>query len=117
MLSSVHEVITIEGARAALDLLRPGPAVDVILCDLLMPDMNGMEFYRELARQSPDMAARIIFLSGGANAEQTAEFFQAVPNLAMQKPPSKADLLRAIECLLSGVGEAPGVPSACPERS
>ncbi|MEO8181324.1 MAG: response regulator [Deltaproteobacteria bacterium] len=112
MLISVHEVITIQGARAALDLLRQGCAVDVILCDLIMPDMNGMEFYRELARQSPDLAARIIFLSGGANAEQTAEFFRAIPNLAMQKPPSKADLLRAIECLLCVAGEAPGAPRA-----
>lgn len=100
MLASTHEVVTSQGARAALELLREDAAVDVILCDLIMPDTNGMEFYREVARQSPELAARVIFLSGGANAELTAEFFQSIPNLAIQKPPEKTDLLRAIEALL-----------------
>jgi two-component system, cell cycle sensor histidine kinase and response regulator CckA len=107
MLASVHDVLTSQGARAALDILRAGPAVDVILCDLLMPDMNGMEFYRELERQAPSLAARVIFLSGGANAELTAEFFQSIPNPAIQKPPSKVELLRAIECQLSSARRDP----------
>ena len=80
--------------------------MDVILCDLLMPDMNGMDFYRELTKKSPQDAARIIFLSGGANAELAAEFFQTIPNLAMQKPPSQSALLRAIERQLRASGRA-----------
>jgi PAS domain S-box-containing protein len=97
MLGSIHEVVTTHRAQAALELLKDGAAFDVILCDLLMPELNGMEFYREVARLSPDLPSRIVFLSGGANAELASEFFATIPNVALQKPAAAADLLAAIE--------------------
>lgn len=105
MLSSIHDVVTIASARDALDLLQ-NEAFDVIICDLLMPDMSGMDFYRKVATTYPDVAWRIIFLSGGANAELATAFFATVPNVALQKPPSKVQLLRAIELQLTAAGSA-----------
>ena len=105
MLSGVHDVVTVERAAFALELLERGPPFDVIICDLLMPEMSGMEFYLELARRSADLASRVIF-SGGASAELAGEFF-ATARVALQKPPCMADLLLAIERQLQRPDAAP----------
>jgi DNA-binding NtrC family response regulator len=110
MLGGVHDVVTIERAAFALELLERDPSFDVIICDLLMPEMSGMEFYDELARRSSDLASRVIFLSGGASAELAGKFFASARVVALQKPPSMAELLLAIERQLeaSGRGALPG---------
>jgi DNA-binding NarL/FixJ family response regulator len=75
--------------------------------------MSGMDFYQEVARVLPEVASRIIFLSGGANAELATAFFAAIPNIALQKPPSPPELLGAIEARLiaSGRGTLAGAAS------
>lgn len=50
-----HELVLANDGREALDLLAKGPEVHLILLDLRMPDMNGVEFLREL-RKSPTLA-------------------------------------------------------------
>jgi len=109
MLSSKHDVVTSERATDALDRLHRHEEFDVILCDLIMPGMSGMAFYREVAKTWPELAARIIFLSGGANTEQGTEFLSGVPNVLVQKPASAPELMRVIERSLaaSGRGVAP----------
>ena len=101
MLGGAHEVITAESAERALDLVREQPSVDVIVCDVMMPGMDGVALYREIAKSSADLAARMIFLSGGAKAEQDSSFFSSIPNVALQKPPNAHELLRSIETLLA----------------
>lgn len=51
-LAKEHEVTVLNSATAALALLRTGSEFDVILCDLAMPQMSGLQLYRELARFS-----------------------------------------------------------------
>jgi CheY-like chemotaxis protein len=95
----VHEVLVAQGAPAALALLDEGANVDAILCDVLMPDMNGIDLYRALESRHPSLASRVIFLSGGANTEVAREFLSSVPNRCLKKPPRRLELLGAIEQL------------------
>jgi two-component system cell cycle sensor histidine kinase/response regulator CckA len=105
MLRANHDVVTARGADLALEFIRSeGPPFDVIICDLLMPDMNGAAFYRELARTSPELAARVVFLSGGAQAELGAELLSGIPNPLLQKPVATGELLLAIEAQLERSG-------------
>jgi CheY-like chemotaxis protein len=53
-------------ARQALALVEGGPAVDVVVSDVLMPAMSGLAFYDELITRSPALGGRVIFLTGAA---------------------------------------------------
>jgi CheY-like chemotaxis protein len=61
-----HEVTVASTAKKALELLDAGKRFDVIFCDLMMPEMSGMDFYDELTLRFPGVARRVIFVSGGA---------------------------------------------------
>jgi PAS domain S-box-containing protein len=127
MLGDAHDVVAVGSAREALEQLACGLPFDVIVCDLLMPDMSGMDLYRVLEQQSSQLARRMVFLSGGSNTSVAGDFLQEVPNQALLKPPERRDLLRAIDRelalrssqrpLLSGVvpsGVLPRDPSSRP---
>lgn len=102
MLAGAHDVVAVGGAREALEQLSRGLPFDVIVCDLLMPDMSGIDLYRVLEERAPHLARRMIFLSGGANTSVAGEFFREVPNQALEKPPARAELLLAIDRELGG---------------
>jgi PAS domain S-box-containing protein len=106
MLGASHDVVTSRRAEGALRLIREQPEFDVIVCDVIMPEMDGVAFYREVSSTWPDLAQRIIFLSGGALAERGGEFFVDLANVVLQKPPDSPQLLRAIEHELTASGRA-----------
>jgi PAS domain S-box-containing protein len=60
-----HDVVTVTDARRALERLAAGERFDVILCDIRMPDMTGIEFCTRLATDNPAQASRVVLISGG----------------------------------------------------
>jgi CheY-like chemotaxis protein len=85
VLSDEHEVIIATSARDALDELTQ-KNFDVVLCDLLMPVMSGMDLYRELKERLPGTEQRMVFMTGGAFTPRAAEFLTTVPNPRLEKP-------------------------------
>jgi len=85
-LSAEHEVTTVTSARQALDLIHAGRRFDVVLCDLMMPQMTGMELYAELSREVPDQAGTMIFMTGGAFSDEETSFLAKVANPTVEKP-------------------------------
>lgn len=96
MLEPSHDVIDAEHGRAALDQLRGGADVDVVVCDLMMPEMTGMELYAHLAAEHPTVARRVIFMTGGAFTSRSREFIATCDRPMLQKPIDRATLRRAI---------------------
>lgn len=90
-----HQVVGLTSCRAALALLTKDPAFDLILCDLMMPIMNGMQLYAELERTSPALLKRIVFITGGAFTEPALKFLAAIPNPNVTKP-FEADTLKKL---------------------
>jgi two-component system, cell cycle sensor histidine kinase and response regulator CckA len=86
VLSDEHEVRFDTSAKRALKLLSEGERFDVILCDLMMPELSGMEFHRELANVDAELAQQVIFLTGGAFTLSAREFLDRVPNPHLSKP-------------------------------
>jgi len=59
---------------------------DVIVCDVRMPKMDGITFYRIIAQQEPDLLARWIFLTGDILNPGTHDFLQQVATPVLEKP-------------------------------
>jgi CheY-like chemotaxis protein len=95
ILGSEHDVVTTHRAQDALALIVGGDRFDVILCDLMMPEMTGMEFHGELVRASPEQADKIVFVTGGAFTSRARSFLDQVKNRRFEKPFDAAQL-RAI---------------------
>ena len=85
-LASEHDVVGVHRAREALARIIAGERFDVILCDLMMPEMTGMEFHGELMRRVPAQAEALIFVSGGAFTPRARDFLEQVPNQRIEKP-------------------------------
>ncbi|HTV21510.1 MAG TPA: response regulator [Polyangiaceae bacterium] len=101
-----HDVSVAQGARAALAQLETSHAeLDAVVCDVLMPEMSGIDLYHELARRYPALLGRVVFLSGGANTDIASEFLRSVDNPCLKKPPQRKELLAAVEHLLAATLE------------
>ncbi|MGC4094073.1 MAG: response regulator [Polyangiaceae bacterium] len=81
-----HRVTSVSSGREALTLLDNGESFDVILCDLMMPQMTGMDVYDELRRRHAAQLGRVVFLTGGAFTSRARDFLDQAPNQRLEKP-------------------------------
>jgi two-component system NtrC family sensor kinase len=65
---------------------------DAIICDFHMPQMNGREFYRQVAARRPEQARHIVFLTGDMSDDGTLEFLESNSNPHLFKPFQMGDL-------------------------
>jgi PAS domain S-box-containing protein len=100
-----HDVASASSATEALQLLSNGSLFDVVFCDLMMAGMTGMELYEQLTRMCPEMAARVVFMTGGAFTSEAREFLSRVPNRHLEKPFT----IEQIEAELRRAGERQSV--------
>ena len=86
MLAAEYEVVPVTSATEGLALLQREGPFDLIMCDLMMPEMSGMDFYEALHRLDPAQADGMVFLSGGAFTAEARAFLDRVHNERMEKP-------------------------------
>jgi len=81
-----HEVFVQNSALDALAMLQSGERFDVVLCDLMMPGIAGMDLYEEVLKLDPAQAARVVFVTGGAVTVRAREFVATTQNQVVEKP-------------------------------
>ncbi len=86
VLSGEHDVEVTVSAHDALIRIGELPAIDLILCDLMMPAMSGIELYRTLFEMNCDYAHRIIFMTGGVFTQQEQKFLNSLEHPWLAKP-------------------------------
>lgn len=86
VLTTEHEVTLLTSARQALDLLLADEGFDLIFCDLMMPEMTGMDLHAALCESAPQQAAKIIFVTGGTFTSRASEFLEGITNPRLDKP-------------------------------
>jgi DNA-binding NtrC family response regulator len=80
------EVTTVASGREALAILAEPPEFDVVLCDLMMPDVSGMDVYERVVHARPDLARRFVFVTGGAFTDRARAFVDEVKLPVIEKP-------------------------------
>jgi CheY-like chemotaxis protein len=80
------DVVTAGTGREALDVLGRDTAFDVVLCDLVMSDLGGMDVHTWLAQHAPALAERTIFMTAGAFTDETRAFLARTTNPVLRKP-------------------------------
>ncbi len=106
MLGETREVTIAFSGKQALDVIEEvierGTSFDVILCDLMMPELTGMGVYAELKQRSPELARKMVFMTGGAFTEAAADFLERVAPLQIAKPFRRAEIEDAVAQVLAG---------------
>jgi len=94
-----YEVEMAKNGREALKKIA-ARSYDLILCDLLMPELDGVGLYRELERQQPSLLQRLAFVSGSTEVPEYASFCDRTAIPLLGKPFGIADLHRLVRRLL-----------------
>src|SRR5690606_38262120 len=97
-----HDVSVVSSGSAARDLLATGVAFDVILCDLMLEGFSGMDLSRWLEEARPELAPRLVFMTGGAFTDEARQFLRGVPSTRqLEKPFSTDDIQRVLRAVCS----------------
>jgi CheY-like chemotaxis protein len=94
---NMHDIVVTESGREALTLLRRDKDFDLILCDLMMPEVTGMEVYEALRTMDPALVERVVLMTGGAFTAQARRFLSEVDAQVLEKPFQAGQLLALVE--------------------
>ncbi len=95
-----HDVTTVTSARDALELLVAGRRYDLIVSDLMMPEMSGMDFFAQLETRWPALTERVAFITGGAFTPAAQAFIERVPNPRLYKPFTPQQVRELVQTLV-----------------
>jgi len=84
------------GGHEALAILEEDSDFDVLFCDLMMPGLSGPKFYERLEAEYPELAKRVIFITGGVFSDVTQTFLDNSQARCLYKPFSLDSVREAI---------------------
>lgn len=97
---SSHDVLVVTSAQAALDFINKDNHFDIIFCDLMMPQMTGIDLYDEISKNKPEIAKKMVFMTGGAFTDRAKEFLEQVQNEKIDKPFNIEKIQKIVKKLL-----------------
>ena len=80
------EVEVVDSGRGAEKLLETDGAFDLVLCDLMMPEVSGMDLYERIRQLRPELAPRFVFMTGGAFTDRARDFLKEHRMRRIEKP-------------------------------
>ena len=90
------EVVLAEGGHQALANIAERPEFDLILCDINMPEIGGIETYRRVSESYPALTPAFVFMTGGGAEGDTRTFLERNPVPILEKPFDLAMLLKLV---------------------
>lgn len=101
-----HITYPADCAEDALGIIERGlTKIDLVITDVNMPGLSGIEFHGKVKERRPDLAQKIIFVTGDPASDQVVQFTKDLPNWVLGKPFLISDLLRAVESFKSSAPE------------
>ncbi len=102
--SGRHDIELSTSGREALERLAQDSNFDLVLCDLMMPDVSGPKVFDAIARDYPTLVPRFAFMTGGAFTERAQDFLERYHGRRVDKPFTIGE----IEQLLVEIGAQSG---------
>ncbi len=99
LVGTQHQVVHEPKASGALRRLIAGERFDVILCDLMMPEITGMDFFERVSSEWPEQADHVVFCSAGAFTPRARAFLESTPNPFLEKPFDLCALRTLLDCV------------------
>jgi CheY-like chemotaxis protein len=96
-----HQAQTVSSGKAALAMLHE-KGYDLLVADLKMSGVSGIDLYETLKKKRPDMADRTVFITGDTMTEETNEFLASSGRPYLAKPFTPMEFLEIIEHALEG---------------
>jgi DNA-binding NtrC family response regulator len=96
MLAPQHDAVVLTRAKTALDHIAAGERFDLILCDLTLPGMSGMDFYERVSSIAPEMLDGVVIMTGGAFTPRAVELVTRGTICVLHKPFTLAQLQGAV---------------------
>ena len=99
-----HDVACATSGEDALEMLEQGQSYDVILCDLAMPGISGIDLYEAIEKRFPQLKPRLVFVTGGAFTARARDFLARVENPCVEKPLDTARVRALVRDVVRQVG-------------
>lgn len=96
-LGRANSVDTALGGAEGLNRLEKCSAYDIILCDIMMPEVDGVMVHQALEQRAPETLNRLVFTTGGAFTERARSFTVSSGCLVLDKPITTESLRAAYE--------------------
>src|SRR5262249_47801103 len=90
------DVVLASSAKEALEILQHDDRFDVVLCDIMMPDVTGIELFERVSTDFPALRDRFVFMTGGAFSATVQQFIDEAEVPRLEKPFDVRDLRRLI---------------------
>lgn len=94
-----HDVVVASSGREALGILRRDKNFDMILCDLMMPEVSGIDVYESLRLVDPTLLGRVVLMTGGAFTVRAGQFLSRVDVPVVEKPFDAGQLHALVQTL------------------
>ena len=96
-----YDVLAVGSARHALELVTSGERIDLVVSDVVMPELSGVDLLTELREHKPDLP--VVLMTGGSpEPERTAQALVLGATAIVYKPYTHAELRNAVEAALGG---------------
>ncbi|MFH1807535.1 MAG: ATP-binding protein, partial [Pseudomonadota bacterium] len=86
LLGSRHSVVLAASGAEAIALLEQDSAYNAVVCDVMMPEVTGVDVFRHVQQQHPELVPRFVFMTGGIFTPTTREFLMLNPRPTLEKP-------------------------------
>lgn len=81
-----HDVTVVASGAAAVAAIHSGVPFDLVICDVMMPDLSGPRVYESVRDTHPAILSRFVFITGGVLHEASRKFLSSIPNQVLYKP-------------------------------
>ena len=97
------QTTVVHSGREALAHLATQGDCDLVLCDITMPELTGVDVFEEATRQRPELAKRFLFICGGVTTDRAQRFLDREQPPMLWKPFVPEELRTSVRSMLADV--------------